>query len=113
MVLKLLVNQWHSLILEIKDGEVVLLPYDFADEYIGCFQVTCVRDQLNFTNIATKDVMGYSIYPSNILDFSRSNPKLVQVNPQFQYSVTFPKKQTLEELQSLTSRIEAQIKSAT
>lgn len=110
-VLKLLVNQWYSLVLQMKDGESVLLPFDFSDEYIASFKVICIRNEVILSIVATKDPDGTGINPSAISNFAKSNPSLMELSQRFQYSTTYIRKQLLEELQNLISRISDQINS--
>lgn len=108
-VLKLLITQWNELVHEMKEGEAVLLPFEFADEFIVCFKVNFRQDQMDFSVVSTRDIAGFAVHPSDILAFSRSNPALAPVNKEFEYSVTISKEQTLLELQNLISRISDKI----
>ena len=110
-VLKLLVSQWYSLILQTKDGESVLLPFDFSDEYTGCFKVMCALDEVIISIVATNDPNGIGISPSSIIDFAKRNLNLMALSEKFQYSVTYSKNQILNDLQKLISKISNQIDS--
>ena len=75
--LNLLVGKWGNCIGSMSDNErIVYLPFDFADEYIGCLRVELLTNgNVRVEYGYTEKIKGYSFNPSQIecLDASSSS----------------------------------------
>jgi hypothetical protein len=88
VVLKRLLGQWLEYVNNSASGDILYLPYDFSDQYIGCLRcevadsyVTLIEGYLN--------IDGYFIPPSDISDlvktkryFTVSNKNSIQIQKQ-------------------------------
>ncbi len=70
-VLKNLIKYWIKKIDESNCGEVVYLPIDFSDQYIGCFRIEKNENGLNLCYGHTF-TEGWAISPADPGDFSSS-----------------------------------------
>lgn len=70
LVLKNLMDAWVKRVLMLLVNDVTFLPFDFSDQYLGCFRV----EQINNKEISvcygfTANVSGFEIPPSSIDNF--------------------------------------------
>jgi hypothetical protein len=70
-VLKRLLEQWLEFVKDSVSGEIVFLPYDFSDEYIGCLRCEVQNASVSLTD-GYLEISGASIYPSDIEDLVKS-----------------------------------------
>lgn len=72
VVLKRLLEQWLEYIDNSVQGDILYLPYDFSDQYIGCLCCEVANPFVSLTN-GYLSIGGYSIFPSDIGDLVRTN----------------------------------------
>jgi hypothetical protein len=70
-VLKRLLEQWLEFVEDSWSGEIVFLPYDFSDQYIGCLRCEVQNASVSLTD-GYLEIPGASIYPSDIEDLVKS-----------------------------------------
>lgn len=69
LILKRLIEWWSSQVLKLSDNEMTYLPWDFSDQYLGCFRVKQINKNLLSIGYGfTTSVTGYSITPSRLIN---------------------------------------------
>ena len=68
-VLKALIIQWKIEIENIDADMVCFLPFDFSDEYIGCFRFEKVENRIHGSYGSTQKITGWMISPSKLDQF--------------------------------------------
>ena len=71
-VLKRLLEQWLEYVDNSVSGDILYLPYDFSDEYIGCLRCEFADSFVSLTD-GYLSVGGYSVFPSDVSDLVRTN----------------------------------------
>ncbi|UYQ95587.1 hypothetical protein MKQ68_10790 [Chitinophaga horti] len=67
LVLEKLIARWHEFVLELGTGDVVYLPVDFSDQYLGCFRVERLTSGYVLVSYGfTTAITGHHISPSDI-----------------------------------------------
>lgn len=64
-VLRRLLEQWHSSVTELREGETCYLPYDFSDQCTAWLRVDAVGPDLKVQR-GWADVEGWSFFPSEV-----------------------------------------------
>jgi hypothetical protein len=72
-VLRRLLEQWHSSVGALREGETCYLPYDFSDGYTGWLRCEAVGPDLTIQR-GWAEVEGYSFFPSDVGELLRSLP---------------------------------------
>ena len=72
VVLKRLLEQWLEYVENSVSGNILYLPYDFSDEYIGCLRCEVADSFVSLTD-GYLSISGYSIFPSEISDLVRTS----------------------------------------
>ena len=65
IVLREMLYSWILQLKSLGSGEIILLPFDFSDQYVGCIRIEAIDEGnvlVNYGN--TTKVQGYSISPS-------------------------------------------------
>ena len=65
IVLREMLYSWILQLKSLGSGEIILLPLDFSDQYVGCIRIEAIDEGnvlVNYGN--TTKVLGYSISPS-------------------------------------------------
>lgn len=61
---------WKSKIKTLQHQDICFLPFDFADEYIGCLKLQLVEeDSINLQYGFSQKISGYGINPSDVESF--------------------------------------------
>jgi hypothetical protein len=68
-VLTSLFKQWKLKIERLEYGGICFLPFDFSDQYIGCFRFKNNEDAMVLNYGFTEKITGYMIYPSKLDQF--------------------------------------------
>ncbi|QPH55198.1 hypothetical protein [Pontivivens ytuae] len=63
-----LLNYWIAKVSSCEDGEVIYLPFDFSDQYTGCFQVTGMGSNLRLS-YGFSLLEGYRVNPLDPGDY--------------------------------------------
>jgi hypothetical protein len=73
-VLARLLEQWHTAVVGMSDGEVCYLPFDFSDQCTGWLRCTAVGSDLKI-QWGWASIEGWSFYPSDVGELLHSVPK--------------------------------------
>jgi hypothetical protein len=73
-VLARLLEQWHTAVVGLSDGEVCYLPFDFSDQCTGWLRCTAAGSDLKI-QWGWASIEGWSFYPSDVGDLLHSAPK--------------------------------------
>ena len=72
--IKQLLNYWCDAIQRLKKDEVVFLPFDYSDEYIGCFRIKYLNnDEITVDYGYTTEYEGCMFRPSQFLSFKMND----------------------------------------
>lgn len=102
-----LVREWLRLLLELRDGQQVFLPFDFSDEYTRW--LTIRREGREATAVlGWSTVEGWAISPSNFEEHAHSLPEFSPDEPLHVQTFYMPQllsnlRQSLMELQASAS----------
>jgi hypothetical protein len=70
-ILSIILNQWKIKLEQMKLQNVCFLPFDFSDEYIGCFRFEIIEDDLVMGVYGiTQTLLGMMINPSKLEQFN-------------------------------------------
>src|SRR6185437_15277193 len=70
-VLRRLLEQWHSSVAALREGETCYLPYDFSDQGTGWLRCEAIGPDLNVHH-GWAEVEGYSFFPSEVGELLRN-----------------------------------------
>lgn len=71
-VMKKLLEQWQLYVSRAKSGEIIFLPFDFSDEYIGCLRGKFQNSEVHLT-VGYLEFEGWNLFPSEISSFVKSS----------------------------------------
>lgn len=99
ILLKNLLNYWTMKVEALGINDIVYLPFDLSDEYLGCFRIISLEnDKIDIDYGYTRIYKGWSIVPSNI-----ENTDLVLNESDYTRTtetMTIKKSQFIEDIQS-------------
>lgn len=65
-----LLGLWRESLLNLQDGDILFLPFDFSDQYIGCLRFELISDNiLEGCYGITQKILGMEINPSQLDQF--------------------------------------------
>jgi hypothetical protein len=70
-VLRRLLEQWHSSVVALREGETCYLPYDFSDQCTAWLRCEAVGNDLKVQR-GWAEVEGYSFFPSEVGELMRN-----------------------------------------
>lgn len=53
-----------------KKNDLIYLPYDFSDQYIGLIRIRRISDKFYIDYGYTEEIQGFSIYPSQVICYT-------------------------------------------
>lgn len=79
-----LFEHWINSINNLKKDDIVYLPFDFSDQYIGCLRIEKIDiDNISLSYGYTTQYDGTSLSPSSFEDFKISNQDYILVTESF------------------------------
>jgi hypothetical protein len=68
-VLTTMLKQWKLKIENLRHDGICFLPFDFSDQYIGCFKFKNIKNTMVASYGFTEKITGWMIYPSKLDQF--------------------------------------------
>ena len=107
-VLVRLLEQWYQFVLKAKSGEILYLPFDFSDEYVGCLRCEFQKENIHLSIGYLQGWEGWTFYPSNISEYVISRKYFIKsgdVNLELsKKDFIFKIKKNIEEIEKMSRR---------